>query len=143
MLIGTLFWLSVALIPLAIWLHRWLPPLNWSNTSAANTSGSWLFGLGVIAGRFLLQLPLVILIALHPAGTVLPPGLWMVLVPAAFIATEAGLAALHTGWMHQATGPDRHLRRSTVRLLALAYFAALLLESTVIGRLVWSGGNGA
>jgi hypothetical protein len=143
MLIWIVFWLSVALIPLSIWLHRWLPPLDWSNTSAANTSGSWLFGLVVMGVRLLLQLPLVIEIALRPLAAGVPRGIWLFLSLAVFVAVEAALGFLHTGWMNRATAADRRRRRTSIRILGPAYFLGLTLESAAIGWVLWAGGGTA
>jgi hypothetical protein len=143
MLMWTVFWLSVALIPLSIWFHRWIPPFTWSNTSAANTSGSWLFGLVVFGVRLLLQVPVIIHIALRPVAEAVPSGLWLVLTIGVFAAVEVAVGLLHTTWMNRATGADRLRRRPSIRLLGPAYFLALTLESTAIGWLLWAGGRTA
>ena len=139
MLTWIAFWLSVALIPLSVWLHRWIPPLSWSNTSAANTSGSWLFGLVVIAVRFLLQVPAVFQIGFRPLTAAAPGGVWLVLTFVVFIAVEAALALLHTTWLDRATGADRRSRPS-IHLVAPGYFLALVVESVALGWLLQAGG---
>ncbi len=139
MLTWIAFWLSVALIPLSIWFHRWIPPFTWSNTSAANTSRSWLFGLVVIGVRLLLQLPAIFQLGLRPPAIAVPSGVWLILTFVVFLAVEATLALLHTTWLDRATGADRR-NRPSIRLLAPGYFLALALESTAVGWLLRAGG---
>ena len=49
-------WLTVALIPFALWLHHPVPPFPWHHRGPVKTSRAWLFGLLVILLRFLGQL---------------------------------------------------------------------------------------
>lgn len=135
MLVCIAFWLSVALIPFALWLHHPIPPFPWHHRGPVKTSRAWLFGLLVIVLRFLLQLPAVLQIGGGVPPVAVPPGLWMVLAPAVFIAADVGLGFLHHAWMDRATGVGR-LQRRSVRILGPAYFLGLIAESLAIGWLL-------
>lgn len=139
MLTWILFWLTVALIPFALWLHHPVPPFPWHHRGPVKTSRAWLFGLLVILLRFLGQLPAVVSISLGPPPTDLAPGLWLALTLAVFLVVEVALALLHHAWMDRATGIDR-LQRRSVRVLGPGYFLGLIAESTVLCLLLRAAG---
>lgn len=135
MLTWVLFWLTVALIPFALWLHHPVPPFPWHHRGPVKTSRAWLFGLLVILLRFLGQLPAVVRIANGPPPVELAPAAWLALTLAVFFFVEVALALLHHVWMDHATGVDR-LQRRSVRVLGPGYFLGLVAESATIGTLL-------
>lgn len=135
MLVWGFFWLSVALIPFALWLHHPIPPFPWHHRGPVKTSRAWLFGLLVIVLRFLLQLPAVVRIGAGPAIVDVSPGAWMASALGAFVAMDVALGLLHHVWMDTATGLDR-LRRKSVWILGPGYFLGLMLESFAVGWLL-------
>jgi hypothetical protein len=135
MLTWILFWLTVVLIPFALWLHHPVPPFPWHYRGPVKTSRAWLFGLLVILLRFLGQLPAIVSIGIGPPPIDLTPATWLLLTLAMFLVAEVALALLHHAWMDRATGIDR-LQRRSVRVLGPAYFLGLVAESTAIGTLL-------
>ncbi|HJQ58886.1 MAG TPA: hypothetical protein VJ890_18410 [Vineibacter sp.] len=139
MVMWVVFWLSVALIPVSIWLHLAIPPFSWQRKGVVKTSRAWLFGLVVIALRFLLHAALMVRIAGHPLVAGLPAAAWTILSVLAFLAIEVALGLLHHVWIDRATGADR-FERPSVRVLGPLYFAAMLAQSLALFLLLRAAG---
>jgi hypothetical protein len=133
------FWLSVALIPVTLWLHLPIPPFSWQRKGVVMTSRAWLFGLVIIALRFLLHIPLMVRIAGHPMTAGLSAGAWAIVSVAAFTVVEVALGVLHHVWIDRATGADR-FQRPSVRVLGPTYFLALIAESAAFFWLLRAAG---
>jgi hypothetical protein len=134
------FWLSVALIPVTIWLHVPIPPFSWQRKGVVKTSRAWLFGLVVIALRFLLHATLMVRIAGRPWADGLPIGASTLLSVLVFVAVEVALGLLHHVWINRATGADR-FQRPSVRVLGPLYFVALIMQSAAFFMLLHAAGS--
>lgn len=134
------YWLSVALIPLALWLHHQVPPFRRYRTLPAELGVAPVLGVAVIAVRLLLQIAPVGHIAWEPPALEVSGLVWLLLVVIVFVAVEVALVILYFAWVGSFTGADA-VPPQAARWLGPGYFLALLIESALIGGLLQAGGD--
>jgi hypothetical protein len=135
-----LFWLSAALIPLNLLLHRQVPPFTRYDKVPDELAWAFAFGIAFTIVRFLLQLLPILLIAFRPAVADVPVLAWLVLSFVAYVAVEAGLALLYYLWLHLAV--DVRRTDFIAGMPGPAYFLGLIAESSAIFWLLRSDGHG-
>jgi hypothetical protein len=137
-----LFWLSVALVPIDLLFHIQAPPFTRYEKVPAEAGWIGLFGMFFILLRFLLQVPPVLAAAFRPAPAGLPPLVWLLLIPVAYLVVEVGLAFAYYVWMSRATDTTYGAQDRAVWVLGPVYFLALIAESGALYWLLRSGGDG-
>jgi ABC-type cobalamin transport system permease subunit len=124
------FWLSVALIPLDIWLHHQVPPFRRYDKLPAEIAVAGVLGIAVIGGRLVLQMAPVWQVGRGPPAIDVPAFAWLAITVAAFVVIEIALLVLYIAWVGSFTGSRIPL--SAARLLGPAYFLGIVVESVMI-----------
>jgi len=124
------FWLSVALIPLDLWLHHQVPPFRRYHKLPAEIAVAGVLGMTVIAVRLFLQIAPVWQIGQGPPAMAVSGIVWLALTLAVFALVEVGLLALYIVWVGSFT--QSTIPRSAARVAGPVYVLGLILESGVI-----------
>jgi hypothetical protein len=138
-----LFWLSAALIPLALLLHWEVPPFTRYDTVPAELGWAGVFGMAIIMLRFLVQAAPVLMIAFRPAAAGVPLLVWLALTIIAYVVAEVGLAFVYFLWMTRATDTSHGAADRAVWILGPLYMAMLVVESAAIFWLLRGGRDAA
>ena len=128
------FWLSVALIPLDLWLHHQVPPFRRYDKLPAEIAVAGILGVTVIAVRLFLQIAPVWQIGWGPPAFAMSGVVWLVLTLVAFAVIEVVLLVLYIAWVGSFTGS--RIPPSAAWVLGPAYFIGQILESGIIYRLL-------
>ena len=124
------FWLSVALIPLDLWLHHQVPPFRRYDKLPAEIAVAGVLGVTVIAARLFLQIAPVWHIGWEPPAIAVSGLAWLILTLVVFAVIEVVLLVLYIAWVGSFTGS--RIPPSAARVLGPTYFLGLILESGII-----------